>query len=36
MADALMIERSEVTCVLAAEAKGELIHFRSDTTPQSI
>jgi hypothetical protein len=36
MADALMIERSECSLIWHAEAKGELIDFRSDTTAQAV
>jgi hypothetical protein len=36
MADALMIERSECSLIWHADAKGELIDFRSDTTAQAV
>ena len=36
MADALLIERSEVALILAAEAKGEIIDYRANTTPQAL
>ncbi|MEH2565604.1 hypothetical protein [Bradyrhizobium sp. AZCC 2289] len=36
MADTLMIERSECAPIWAAEAKGEVIDFRSDTTAQAV
>jgi hypothetical protein len=34
MADALMIERAECSVIWHAEAKGEVIDFRADTSPQ--
>ena len=36
MADTLMVERSEVACIWHAEAQGEVIDFRSDTSPQAL
>jgi hypothetical protein len=36
MADALVIERSEGALIWHAEAKGEVIDFRSDTSPQAV
>jgi hypothetical protein len=36
MHDVLMIERSEVACIWAAEAQGAVIDFRGDTSPQSL
>jgi hypothetical protein len=32
----LEIERREVACIWAAEARGEIIDFRADTSPQSL
>jgi hypothetical protein len=36
MADTLMIERAECGLIWAAEAQGEVIDFRSDTTPMAV
>ena len=36
MADALMIERAECSVIWHAEAKGEVIDFRADTSPQAL
>jgi hypothetical protein len=36
MADALLIERSECALIWHAEAKGETINFRSETTPMAV
>jgi hypothetical protein len=36
MADTLMIERSECALIWHAEAQGETIDFRSDTTPMAL
>jgi hypothetical protein len=36
MADALLAERGECSLIWAAEAAGEIIDFRFDTTPQSL
>ena len=35
-ASALAVERSEIACILAAEAQGEIIDFRADTSPQAL
>jgi len=35
-ASVLAIERAEVACIFAAEANGEVIDFRSETSPQSL
>jgi hypothetical protein len=34
--DMLMIERAEIACIWAAEAQGEIIDFRADTSPQAV
>jgi len=35
-ASILAVERSEVACIWAAEAQGEVIDFRADRSPQSL